>query len=80
MPPLPRAVALTVFSEYMTLARLLQKTYRQEPAGSQGVWALDDFQFVPFIWGAMQLNGAGKASPSDIPGESGEKCHQISFI
>lgn len=49
------AVAIKVFNTYLNLARKLQFTYRLEPAGSQGVWSLDDYQFVPFIWGSAQL-------------------------
>jgi len=49
-------VGLTVFSSYMDLARDLQESYRMEPAGSMGVWNLDDYQFVSFIWGAAQLS------------------------
>ncbi len=31
---------------YLTLVRKLQTVYRMEPAGSQGVWALDDYQVI----------------------------------
>lgn len=51
------AVAIRVFNTYLNLARKLQFTYRLEPAGSQGVWSLDDYQFIPFIWGSAQLIG-----------------------
>lgn len=49
------AVVTCVFNRYLTLVRKLQLTYRMEPAGSHGVWSLDDYQFVPFIWGSSQL-------------------------
>ncbi len=50
-------VAIKVFDGYLCFVRRLQVTYRLEPAGSQGVWALDDYQFVPFIWGSAQMIG-----------------------
>lgn len=46
---------LKVFNSYLVFVRRLQMTYRMEPAGSHGVWSLDDYQFVPFIWGSAQL-------------------------
>lgn len=49
------AVGLRIFNQYLNFVRKLQVTYRMEPAGSHGVWSLDDFQFVPFIWGSAQL-------------------------
>lgn len=49
------AVVLKTFKEYLNLARKLQRVYKMEPAGSQGVWGLDDYQFLPFIWGSSQL-------------------------
>ena len=61
------AVGMLVFQRYMELMRRLQQRYRMEPAGSQGVWNLDDFQFVPFIWGAAQLTGGVRVRPKSIP-------------
>ncbi|XP_023934031.1 serine/threonine-protein phosphatase 2A activator [Bicyclus anynana] len=49
------ATVFLVFNKYLDIVRRLQQTYRMEPAGSHGVWSLDDYQFVPFIWGSSQL-------------------------
>ena len=56
-------VGLKVFTKYLDVVRKLQTTYRMEPAGSHGVWSLDDYQFVPFIWGSSQLINHPKIEP-----------------
>jgi len=54
-PKVLRAVTLSIFSQYLKVCRGLQTIYMLEPAGSHGVWGLDDYHCLPFYFGACQL-------------------------
>ncbi|KAF4549746.1 Serine/threonine-protein phosphatase 2A activator 1-like protein [Elsinoe fawcettii] len=57
-----RGIVVGIVEPYLELVRNLIKTYSLEPAGSHGVWGLDDHSFVPYILGSAQL------SPPVLPG------------
>ncbi|KAI8089396.1 uncharacterized protein BX664DRAFT_280307 [Halteromyces radiatus] len=60
------AVVLSIFTRYLELVRKVQRTWSLEPAGSHGVWGLDDHQFLPYVWGSAQMIGHSKLKPSSI--------------
>ncbi|KIM71943.1 hypothetical protein PILCRDRAFT_27804, partial [Piloderma croceum F 1598] len=62
---LSRAIALLIYPRYLRLTWRLQDRYNLEPAGSHGVWGLDDSSFLGYIWGSGQLRDSS-TSPTSI--------------
>lgn len=61
-PQEERNLVLVVFVRYLRLCWRLQDVYKLEPAGSHGVWGLDDSSFLGYIFGSGQLRGR-----TDVP-------------
>ncbi|TKY90328.1 hypothetical protein EX895_000326 [Sporisorium graminicola] len=59
-------IGLRIFPLYLLVVWRLQDRYGLEPAGSHGVWGLDDFQFLPYVLGAAQLRTQSALRPSQI--------------
>lgn len=51
-----KCVGLLIYPAYLSIIQRLIIAYTLEPAGSHGVWGLDDFFAMPYLLGAAQLS------------------------
>ncbi|KAG0142350.1 hypothetical protein CROQUDRAFT_50415 [Cronartium quercuum f. sp. fusiforme G11] len=57
---------LVIYQRYFDTCRKLQEVYRLEPAGSKGVYGLDDHFHLVYIFGSAQLLHQSEITPSMI--------------
>ena len=76
-----RHLVVGAFTAYIRTMRRLQEEYVLEPAGSHGVWGLDDYHCINFLWGAAQLcNNKDEIKPSSIHDNDLLKSEASSYI
>jgi hypothetical protein len=63
-------IGLTCFVGYIRIMRRLQIDYVLEPAGSHGVWGLDDYHCLLYVLGAAQLRKHAEITPSSVNDET----------
>lgn len=73
-------LALNIFFKYVIFMRKLQTNYVLEPAGARGVWGLDEYQFIPFIFGAAQLINNKEITPKGILDDEILKTYKNEYI
>lgn len=49
-----------IWKEYINTTIKIQREYNLEPAGSHGVWGLDDYYCLGYLFGAARLDGEGE--------------------
>lgn len=57
---------LVIYQRYLDTCRKLQEVYRLEPAGSKGVYGLDDHFHLVYIFGSAQLMQQTTITPAQI--------------
>ncbi|GAB7363469.1 hypothetical protein MBLNU230_g3741t1 [Neophaeotheca triangularis] len=65
-----RSIVTGLIQPYLELTRRLILLYSLEPAGSHGVWGLDDHHFIPYILGSAQLGPPITPSTPKAPTEA----------
>ncbi|KAI0667938.1 hypothetical protein C8Q78DRAFT_980860 [Trametes maxima] len=65
-PRVERQVVLCLYVRYLRLCWRLQDVYKLEPAGSHGVWGLDDYCFLSYIFGSAQLRDQAQIPVSAV--------------